>query len=154
MNKLISLIESLKTFVPNATLVNEKISASSIGWHIDHSLLVVSQIIKAMEASDPAQYQYQFNIKRILAFTFNKFPRGVAKAPKAVRPEEIVDINKTMLAFDALNKQLNVLAQLQPNQFFVHPFFGKLNKKAAEKMMTIHTNHHILIIKDILQKQA
>lgn len=154
MNKLASLIESLKTFVPNAALVNEKISASSIGWHIDHSLLVVSQIIKAMEASDSAQYEFQFNLKRILAFTFNRFPRGAAKAPKAVRPEETFDTNKTMLAFEALDNQLKVLAQLQSNQFFVHPFFGKLNKKAAERMMTIHTNHHILIIKDILQKQA
>lgn len=154
MNKLTNLIESLKTFMPNATLVNDKISVSSIGWHIDHSLLVLSQIISAMEKSNPIDYKYSFNLKRLIAFMMNRFPRGAAKAPKQVRPIEEYNETGTNTAFEQINIQLKVLENLQEHQFFVHPFFGKLNKKAAIKMMTIHTNHHILIIKDILQKQA
>jgi len=154
MNKLSRLIETLKAYIPKASLVDETISASSIGWHIDHSLLVITQIIKAMEASDPAEYQFQFNVKRMLAFTLNRFPRGAAKAPKAVKPIDTFDASKTLLAFDALQDRLKVLDELQPNQFFLHPFFGKLNQKAAIKMLSIHTDHHLRIIKDILQKQV
>ena len=84
----------------------------------------------------------------------NKFPRGVAKAPKQVRPAEEFNEANTIHAFEAIIPRLAILENLAPNQFFLHPFFGKLNKKAAIKMLTIHTAHHILIIKDIIQKQA
>lgn len=154
MKKLVQCIEELRTFLPSANTVNEKVSSSSVGWHIDHSLLVLSQIIAAMEASDPVNYQYQFNLKRFLAFSFNRFPRGVAKAPKQVKPREDFNEANTIAAFENIMHRLTVLENLEPNQFFTHPFFGKLNKKAALQMLTIHTAHHILIIKDIIQKQA
>lgn len=154
MNKLSSLIESLMTFVPDATLVNEKISISSVGWHIDHSLLVMNKIITTMEKSNSNEYESHFNVKRFIAFILNRFPRGVAKAPKHVQPTEAFDSVNTQSAFMEINIQLKVFENLQKDQFFIHPYFGKLNKKAAEKMMFIHTKHHIKIIKEILQKQA
>lgn len=154
MKKLVQYIEELPSFLPQANKLNEKVSASSIGWHIDHSLLVLSQIINAMESSDPLNYQYQFNWKRFLAFSLNRFPRGVAKAPKQVRPIETFNEANTIKAFENIMHRLTVLESLAPNQFFIHPFFGKLNKKAAIQMLTIHTAHHILIIKDIMHKQA
>jgi len=154
MKKLVQYIEELRTFLPSANTLNEKVSSSSVGWHIDHSLLVLSQIIAAMEASDSVNYQYQFNLKRFLAFSLNRFPRGVAKAPKQVKPTETFNEFATIAAFENIIHRLTVLESLAPNQFFTHPFFGKLNKKAAIQMLTIHTAHHILIIKDIIQKQA
>lgn len=154
MKKLIEYVNELRTYLPNANKLNEKVSSSSVGWHIDHSLLVLSQIISAMESSDPVYYQFRFNIKRFLAFSLNRFPRGVAKAPKLVKPTEAFDEANTIAAIENIQQRLIVLENLAPNQFFIHPFFGKLNKKAAIKMLTIHTAHHILIIKDIIHKQA
>lgn len=154
MQKLVQYINELKTFLPSAYILNEKVSSSSVGWHIDHSLLVISQIIAAMEASDPANYQFQFSLKRFLAFSMNRFPRGVAKAPKQVKPTEAFNEMNTIAAFGNIMHRLSVLENLAPNQFFTHPFFGKLNKKATIKMLSIHTAHHILIIKDIIHKQA
>ncbi|MEY4335064.1 MAG: hypothetical protein RLZZ196_3814, partial [Bacteroidota bacterium] len=40
----------------------------------------------------------------------------------------------------------------QKNQFFVHPIFGKLNKKDTFTMLDIHTKHHLLIIQDIISQ--
>jgi hypothetical protein len=154
MQKLVQYINELKTFLPSANKINEKVSSSSVGWHIDHSLLVISQIIAAMEASDPANYYFQFNLKRFLAFSMNRFPRGVAKAPKQVKPTEAFNEVNTIANFEKIIHRLTILENLAPNQFFTHPFFGKLNKKATIKMLSIHTAHHILIIKDIIHKQA
>lgn len=154
MKKLVQYVNKLKTYLPSASIINEKVSSSNVGWHIDHSLLVLSQIIAAMEASDPVNYQYQFNLKRFLAFSFNRFPRGIAKAPKQVKPTETFNEANTIAALEKIIHRLTVLENLAPNQFVTHPFLGKLNKKAAIKMLTIHTAHHILIIKDIIHKQA
>lgn len=154
MQKLVQYINELKTYLPSANVLNEKVSSSNVGWHIDHSLLVISQIISAMEVSDPNNYRFQFNLKRFLAFSMNRFPRGIAKAPKQVKPTEAFNEANTITSFENIKHRLLVLENLAPNQFFTHPFFGKLNKKATIKMLTIHTAHHILIIKDIIHKQA
>jgi hypothetical protein len=154
MKKLVQYVNELRTFIPEADKLNVKVSGSNVGWHIDHSLLVLSQIIVAMEASDPANYQFRFNFKRFLAFSMNRFPRGAAKAPKQVKPTDAFNKTNTIAAFENIMLRLTVLENLAPNHFFLHPFFGKLNKKAAIKMLTIHTAHHILIIKDIIQNQA
>ena len=151
MKPLQQLIVELESFVPEAEKSNPNVSVVNVGWHIDHSLLVINQIVKAMDLSNPADYEYQFNWKRWIAFAFNKFPRGVAKAPRQVRPVEAFDVDKVAATIEQTKNSLAVFITLQPNQFFVHPFFGKLNKKAALKMLTIHTAHHLAIIKDILK---
>ncbi len=152
MNRLQQLVLELESFVPYAEKINPSVSEANVGWHIDHSLLVINQIVKAMDMSDPEAYQYHFNFKRWIAFTLKKFPRGVAKAPKQVRPVEVFDADKISETIKHTNNSLAVFTTLQPNQFFVHPFFGKLNQKAALKMLTIHTAHHLAIIKDIIKK--
>ena len=150
MHQLQQLILELESFIPDAEKSNPSVSSVNVGWHIDHSFLVINQIVKAMGMSDPAQYAYSFNIKRLIAFTLKKFPRGVAKAPKQVRPVEAFDADKIPATIKQTKSSLDLFITLQTNQFFVHPFFGKLNKEAALKMLTIHTAHHLAIIKDIL----
>ena len=153
MKRLMQLVIELETFIPAAEKLNPAVSAVNVGWHIDHCLLVINQIVKAMEMSDTTEYEYQFNLKRWIAFTFNKFPRGVAKAPRQVRPVEAFDVDKVAATIEQTKNSLAIITTLQPNQFFVHPFFGKLNQKAALKMLTIHTAHHLAIIKDILKQK-
>ncbi|WP_026751598.1 DUF1569 domain-containing protein [Sediminibacterium sp. C3] len=153
MKRLMQLVIELETFIPAAEKLNPAVSAVNVGWHIDHCLLVINQIVKAMEMSDTTEYEYQFNLKRWIAFTFNKFPRGVAKAPRQVRPVEAFDVDKVAATIEQTKNSLAIITTLQPNQFFVHPFFGKLNQKAALKMLKIHTAHHLAIIKDILKQK-
>ncbi|WP_026763747.1 DUF1569 domain-containing protein [Sediminibacterium salmoneum] len=153
MKPLQQLLIELESFVPAAENSNPTVSSVNVGWHIDHCLLVINQIVNAMERSDPAEYEYRFNFKRWIAFTLNKFPRGVAKAPRQVRPLEAFDADKIPSTIVQTKNSLSLFIRLQPNQFFVHPFFGKLNQKAALKMLTIHTAHHLAIIKDILKQK-
>lgn len=151
MNRLLALVNELENLIGMADKINPNISAVPVGWHIDHCFLVINQIVKALEKSNPAEYQYKFNFKRWIAFTLKKFPRGVAKAPKQVKPVEAFDATKILETITQTKNSLSVFNRLQPNQFFVHPFFGKLNQKAALKMLTIHTAHHLAIIKDIIK---
>jgi hypothetical protein len=40
---------------------------------------------------------------------------------------------------------------LDKNTHFPHPFFGILNKKETANFLALHTKHHLMIIKDILE---
>lgn len=90
-------LQTLYTFIGDADKVNTSVSSANVGWHIEHSLLVIIKMISALTASDPAQYKWKFNLARAIVFTINKFPRGKGKAPDAVNPKQIEKTD-----FDAL----------------------------------------------------
>ncbi len=150
MKSTINLINELASNIPFANKINSSISSSSVGWHIDHSLMVINQIIGAVQASDPTGYQWSFNMKRLVVFTTGKIPRGKARAPKSVIPENTFDENDVRSKMEKAIHQLEKLNELPANHFFIHPFFGHLNVKNTKKMIALHTDHHLAIIKDII----
>ena len=81
----------------------------------------------------------------------NKIPRGKVKAPKSVQPEGTISQETLALTLKNLKHNLANWDQLDKNAYFQHPFFDELNKKATEKFLVLHTNHHFKIINDILK---
>lgn len=150
MKQLTQLLDQLAIYLPDANQLNTKISTSSVGWHIDHSLIVINQIIQTVSLSDPKEYEWKFNSKRLIVFTLNKIPRGKAKAPKAVIPMDEFNPDSVREKFIMARENIELLKELHPNKFFMHPFFGKLNVKHTFKMIQLHSNHHLHIIKDII----
>ena len=123
-----------------------------MGWHIEHSLKTIDQIVTACAASNPKEYKRTFNFKRFLIVdVLHKIPRGKVKAPKLVRPEGEISKESLVLSLKNLKATLANWQQLDKNAFFKHPFFDDLNKKATVKFLVLHTNHHFRIINDILK---
>jgi hypothetical protein len=151
MNRLTAFVNELETKIQHSEKTNHAVSKSSVGWHIQHSLLVASQIITAVEKSNPADYRPKFSIPKFLVYTLNKIPRGKAKAPESVVPKEVSNIDELNKNIQLLKTRLTVLNTLQPNNYFKHPYFGQLNLKATVKMLKLHTKHHINIINDIIK---
>ena len=150
MNQFLQTVDTLQTYIDKKSCTNESISAGSVGWHIQHSLLVIQKITETILASDPLAYSWSFNLKRVYVFLKNGFPRGSAKAPNIVIPTS--DSTSDELN-ESIIKTKFVLAKLQQakaNQYFIHPFFGKLNKKSSIRFFDIHTRHHLKIIQDII----
>ena len=129
--------------------IDTRVSEASIGWHIEHSSKVINQIIETLEKSKPEEYKWRLNFWRGIVMTSKIIPRGKGKAPKTVLP--VGNINKeTLLQFiHNVRSNLNKMDNLDPNAFFLHPYFGLMNLKATRSFLAIHTNHHLKIIKDI-----
>ena len=151
MKHTIELIKELDNCIANAEKVNPAVSSSSVGWHIDHCFMVINQIIGAVNASNPQEYKWSFNFKRLVVFTTGKIPRGKAKAPATVVPTAAFDEADVRLKMEKSLQKLALLNQLPANHFFVHPIFGHLNVKATKKMLALHTKHHLEIIEDIIK---
>jgi hypothetical protein len=151
MSSLSALVHELENKIPFSEKINTKISQAPAGWHIQHSLLVGLQIIQSVERSDPADYQYKFNLPKFLVYTLNKIPRGKAKAPERVIPKEAFNTDALKQDIQLLKNRLAVLDTLQPHNFIIHPIFGHLHLKATIKMLKLHTKHHIDIINDIIR---
>ena len=150
MKNLIYLITELENKIPKQEFINEAISQTSVGWHIEHTLLTINLIIDQLKKSDPKDYKWKFSFGRILVFTINKIPRGVAKAPNTVIPKNDFTAGTLMKHALVVKEKLKDLQTLNPNNYFEHPYFGKLNLNPAIKFLKLHTKHHIEIINDII----
>lgn len=151
MNPLEHLLLQLESHLPNLDKTNFKVSNSTIGWQIDHCLLVINGIIGQLEISDPSKYQPKWTFPKFLVFTTGKIPRGKAKAPKVVIPTQVATQEELIAKLAAAKNNVLKLDTFSENQFFNHPFFKDLNVKQTEKFLVIHTKHHLKIIEDILK---
>ena len=153
MKKLEQLIIELENKIPQQKVVNNTVSKGSVGWHIEHTLLTFNLIIEALKKSNPADYKWKFSFTKLLVFTMNKIPRGKAKAPSVVQPKNDFDTNSLKRHVINAKEKLKELDSLQSNNYFGHPFFGKLNLKPSKKFLVIHTQHHLNIINDIVKSE-
>ncbi len=150
MNKLAELLKELDSKINIQERVNEKVSASSVGWHIEHSLLTIDIITEALKHSNPDRFKRRFSVAAVYVFTTGKIPRGRAQSPDSVRPKNNLNAASLKEHIHKTNAKIKVLEILTRNNYFEHPYFGKLNLKPAMKFLLIHTKHHIRIINDII----
>ena len=94
MNPLLPLLLQLENHIPNLEKTNPNVSISTVGWQIDHCLLVINGIISQLEISNPTEFQPKWNFPKFMVFTTGKIPRGKAKAPKVVMPIQVATQNE------------------------------------------------------------
>lgn len=149
MKNIDYIVSELDQYIILCAKADLKVSRSSIGWHIEHSLKVIHQIVETLEKSNPNEYKWRFNFWRIVVITFQKIPRGRGKAPEAVLPVGEISMEILKQSMDKAKSSLKKIKNLDPNAHFAHPYFGLLNLKPTQIFLAIHTNHHLKIIKDI-----
>ncbi len=151
MKPLHHILLQLENHIPNLDKTNSKVSNSTVGWQIDHCLLVINGIIEQLEISNPKEYQPKWNFPKFMVFTTGKIPRGKAKAPKVVIPTQVATQEELKAKLEVAKNNILKLNSFSENSFFKHPFFKDLNVKQTEKFLVIHTQHHLKIIQDILR---
>lgn len=151
MNPLLPLLLQLESHISNFEKTNPNVSNSTVGWQIDHCLLVINGIIGQIEISDPLKFQPKWTFPKFMVFTTGKIPRGKAKAPNVVIPTQVATQEELLAKLAAAKNNVLKLDSFSENQFFNHPFFKDLNVKQTKKFLTIHTKHHLKIIEDILK---
>jgi hypothetical protein len=148
---LIPLIKELESYIAVKDKRNNSVSTSDIAWQIDHSLKVFNLVSETLVNSDLELYSAKFNKWRLLLFTIGYFPRGKVKAPKFVRPPEVILTEDLVSQFQLAYQNINNIKLANKNAHFKHFIFGVLNKNRTIRFLQIHTKHHLKIIRDILK---
>jgi hypothetical protein len=152
--KLKATIDELESWIPKRELTNSDISKSSVGWQIGHSLQVLNSVVKLLPKSNPKDYKWKFSFYRTLILTVGKIPRGKAKAPRAVRPEEQDTSEEELrILVEKVRTRLDEALKGDSKSYFDHPYFGLLDLKTSVRFMEVHTKHHLDIIRDIANKK-
>ena len=150
--KLEQILSTLEQKIAHFDAKNLKVSAKGVDWHIDHSLKVIIGIIQTLKKSSPADYQWKFNATRTYILTKGSIPRGKGKAPQSVVNNETILIDDVLNQFAKAKSLIAELDSLPKKSNFKHPYFGLLDLRMTKRFLKIHTNHHIKIIDNILEK--
>ncbi len=150
MQKLINLVDELASYIPQLEARNETVSSSTVGWQIEHSLLVISSVIEWVKRSDPSKYKWSFRPFKYLIFWRGKIPRGKSRAPKFVVPDTFTS-ESLLNHIETCRAKITEFESVGAGHYFSHPYFGDTKKKDVIPFLELHTDHHLKIIKDILK---
>lgn len=150
MKVLQELLNQIESHIPNHEKINPSVSQSTIGWQLDHSLLVINGVIDQLKSSNPESYQWKFKWIRTYIQITNKIPRGKVRVPKSVKPIDVATVDELKAKLEQARNGIADLENLHPNSYFTHPFFGDLNLKTTIWFLKLHTNHHLKIVTDII----
>jgi hypothetical protein len=150
LKQLTDILDILEGKIEFKDQLNQNISISDVAWHIDHSLKVINSIVTVLKKSNPNDYKWRFHYKRSFLFLTGTIARGKAKAPKSVQANDVISTKDLKRQLETAKFLINELDDLHAKSNIKHPIIGLLNLNQAKKFMTIHTNHHIKIINDIL----
>ena len=149
--KMITYLAEMESMIDNHEVTKINISKSSVGWHLDHNLKVINNVVKAIQKSDPEAYKSNFSFLGKVFFTLGFFPRGKAKAPKHVKPPGVVVKSDIINQLKIAKTNIKVITSLDKNAYFKHPLFGNINTQRVNRFLELHTNHHLKIMRDILK---
>lgn len=150
MTHLDSLLNQLESKIPFCDTSNPKISRANVGWHIEHCLLTLNGVTKNLMQSNPKDYKWTFSFIRTVVMFRKKIPRGRAKAPKLVLPEGNLTQESLQTHVSLTRNKVKELLLLSKDNYFEHPYFGKLKLKQTIEFLEVHTQHHLKIIEDII----
>ncbi len=146
-------IAEIEQKIPLRDELNPSVSKVDVAWHLDHSLKTINRICDSLFASNPDSYRSSINISRILSLSNNYIPRGKAQSPKVVLPPEEIRTEDLYIQLEDAKKNLVRIFEANVNSNFRHPVFGLLNRGQALRFIEVHTEHHLKIMRDILEEE-
>ncbi|MBF6642250.1 DinB family protein [Flavobacterium sp. J49] len=152
MKQLHELLNQIESHIAHHEKTNPVISQATVGWQLDHSLLVINGVIAHLKNSNPENYKWKFKWIRLYIQITNKIPRGKVRVPKSVKPVDVATIEELESKLKQARTGVAEIQNLHPNSYFTHPFFGDLNLKTTIWFLKLHTKHHLKIVNDIINK--
>jgi len=131
--------------------VNERVSGWSPAEHIDHLLKVTKSVLDRLPSEEAAPRGINAIGRVILALGW--IPRGKGRSPKGLTATRctVEELQARLARVNAAVDATDVAAidkSRTPN--VPHPRFGGLTPSQALRFITVHTEHHLKIVRDIL----
>ena len=151
MDKIKIQLQKIESLLPKIDVTNDKVSKASVGWHLEHLLLILNSSLKGLTMTNPKDYNPKFSIKKCIFLNFGLIPRGKIRAPKQFIPLENPTQESILKLINLAKERLETAQNLPEKSFITHPFLGDFDKKTTLKFLWLHSNHHLKIVDDILK---
>ena len=151
MDKIEIQLQKIESLLSKIDVTNEKVSKASVGWHLEHLLLILNSSLKGLTMTNPKDYNPKFSLKKFVFLNFGMIPRGKIRAPKQFIPLEVPTQESILKLINLAKERLEATRNLPEKSFITHPFLGDFDKKTTLRFLWLHSNHHLKIVDDILK---
>ncbi|WDF47819.1 DUF1569 domain-containing protein [Chryseobacterium sp. KACC 21268] len=151
MDKIEIQLQKIESLLSKIDVTNEKVSKASVGWHLEHLLLILNSSLKGLTMTNPKDYNPKFSLKKFVFLNFGLIPRGKIQAPKQFIPLEVPTQESILKLMNLAKERLKAVENLPEKSFITHPFLGDFDKKTTLRFLWLHSNHHLKIVDDILK---
>ncbi len=142
-------LRELQAQIPHHALLAPRVSASAIGWHIEHVALTVDVFLKGLGRTDQGPYHPRPDPRKLLALWIGWIPRGAVQSPASVRPSAPPDEQALLEHVERTESALGHLPSIPAEAWVKHPVLGPLRRDAVARFIDVHTRHHLKIVRDI-----
>jgi hypothetical protein len=135
----------------------ERVSGWSVGQQLDH-LLQAAQASLDRILDAPAPLARRINLTGRVLLGLGWFPRGAARSPKAFEgrdrtaAEIAASIAGVRAALDRVRERPDLVGR--PEAVVPHPYFRGLTGAQALRMVAVHTEHHLKIVRELRRAAA
>jgi len=151
MDKIEIQLQKIESLLSKIDVTNEKVSKASLGWHLEHLLLILNSSLKGLTITNPKDYNPKFSLKKFVFLNFGMIPRGKIRAPKQFIPLEVPTQESILKLINLAKTRLEAVKNVPEKSFITHPFLGDFDKKTTLRFLWLHSNHHLKIVDDILK---
>ncbi|MCD9856040.1 DUF1569 domain-containing protein [Epilithonimonas sp. JDS] len=151
MDKIEIQLQKIELLLSKIDVTNEKVSKASVGWHLEHLLLILNSSLKGLTMTNPKDYNPKFSLKKFVFLNFGMIPRGKIRAPKQFIPLEVPTRESILKLINRAKERLKAVENLPEKSFITHPFLGDFDRKTTFRFLWLHSNHHLKIVDDILK---
>ena len=144
-------LSELSAHASDAAICVPSLSKWSIGQHIEHTLIAISGMILALKKEHPGTGTGSRapNEYRDLVMSTKSFPRGVVEAPDISRPSDSPSQQFLERLILKTRNRVGSPLDISPKSTLIHPIMDVMMRDEAIEFMTIHTAHHLVIIREI-----
>ena len=151
MDKIEIQLQKIESLSYKIDVVNESVSKASVGWHLEHLLLILNSSLKGLTLTNPKDYNPKFSLKKFVFVNFGMIPRGKISSPKQFVPVNVPTQESILKLMNLAKTRLEAVKSLPEKSFITHPFLGDFDKKTTLRFLWLHSNHHLKIVDDILK---
>ena len=151
MDKIEIQLQKIESLSYKIDVVNESVSKASVGWHLEHLLLILNSSLKGLTLTNPKDYNPKFSLKKFVFVNFGIIPRGKISSPKQFVPVNVPTQESILKLMNLAKTRLEAVKSLPEKSFITHPFLGDFDKKTTLRFLWLHSNHHLKIVDDILK---
>ncbi len=151
MDKIEIQLQKIESLSSKIDVVNESVSKASVGWHLEHLLLILNSSLKGLTLTNPKDYNPKFSLKKFVFVNFGIIPRGKISSPKQFVPVNVPTQESILKLMNLAKTRLEAVKSLPEKSFITHPFLGDFDKKTTLRFLWLHSNHHLKIVDDILK---
>jgi hypothetical protein len=143
-------LESLRQTAELADLRAPAVSEWTTGMHVHHCCLTMTGVCRLLLESRSPLPSRGISILREAIFLTGRIPRGRAKSPVQVLPEEGLGTAQLLSLLDESERQIELARGALAGAWFRHFALGVMDRDRTLRFLRIHNRHHARIIADIL----